>query len=386
MFEEPGNVAWTDGSLTFGGIDVAKFNNSQLTTYRNKPENYNRIKLRRIELLENGKPYPVQEWNPQIEADVDFGDPSIRLPKDFLARINKNSEQYSEAPGLRLQKGENGTYILSKPPATDIHVTTSGLRFSFDKNLTIFVPFQQMMSRKGLEMKNEIPLMLTESGGTAADVTLGAPFFRSAYVFFDFDHDQLAIAPAVPNSLAQQHILEVGANGTPFDWEQLSRVLVPPTVTQSPTITPTATTAPTSNSPTSETIEPLPIIIAASVPGGLLLIALGVIGWLLLRRRREKPQAHVRLEERHSSWDEFFSGSSTVVPSDPMSENAPIRGDQRSSISRSSSHRSIISRRSSSYRPSGRPSLAQFEFELAMERPENRDLRRVEEAEPVSPL
>ncbi|KAF3935331.1 hypothetical protein ABW19_dt0208028 [Dactylella cylindrospora] len=175
----------------------------------------------------------------------------------------------------------SNSYLTRETPSDD-----SGVLFTFAANLTIYVPLSQFLSPVGLEgYEGWYYVLAVES--TDGGFFLGNPFFRSAYVFYDFTNGQISIAQSIFNQ-TETNIKEVGVSGDSV----LALGLDQPDETPTPTPTPTPSPSPfPSPTPTPEPSESKSLAgpIGGGVGGGVALIALAVgIWWYVRRRNRQK--------------------------------------------------------------------------------------------------
>ncbi|KAF3309185.1 hypothetical protein TWF173_011344 [Orbilia oligospora] len=175
-------------SITFGGIDVAKFTLPLKTL--STPSNYS-LSLLGIDIVSErkvvSKPLELPGSSPRVSI-LGLGAASIHLPSDVFDLVM--TDLGAEGPD----------YLIDTLPPDG-----SGLNFAFADGLSIFVPYSQMAAPI---LSNHYLVLLVPNDG---DIILGTPFFRSAYVFFDFQNEEISIAPALYNITAS-NIIEVGAN------------------------------------------------------------------------------------------------------------------------------------------------------------------------------
>ncbi|KAF3177490.1 hypothetical protein TWF788_007693 [Orbilia oligospora] len=280
------------GSIAFGGIDAAKFNRSLLRSYQSP------------NILDG-------EYRLQIS-----------LPNELLKKLNES-------------------YII----AANFSDSKAHFSFKFEESLTIMVPLQDL--RPSIIEQLKKPPTSLMSFKQPAEYILGAPFFRAAYIHLDYHNKRLNIAPTIwnentkliPFAGIEQRIVE--DNDFEVALQAVTDTRVQSTVAE--------TKAPTLDSDTSVSAANInSIVIAATIPGGLVLIALGVIFWLLFRERRQRPRSHVKLPESRSSWNEFFNRRHATSTSGSVSDGLSI-------------HRN-------SGRSSGRTSTVSFDFGLRPER------------------
>ncbi|KAF3171465.1 hypothetical protein TWF106_005468 [Orbilia oligospora] len=175
-------------SITFGGIDVAKF------TLPLKTLTSSYLSLRGIDIVSEGKVVstPLERSDKTTQtyiSTLEFDAFSIHLPSNVFNLV---------ATVLRARVEEPNYIIDTLPP------DGSGLNFTFTNGLSIFVPYSQMAT----PISNSQYLLLLEPNDK--DIILGTPFFRSTYVFYDFHNGEISIASALYNITAS-NITEVGA-------------------------------------------------------------------------------------------------------------------------------------------------------------------------------
>ncbi|KAK6508665.1 hypothetical protein TWF506_010745 [Arthrobotrys conoides] len=238
--------------------------------------------------------------------------------------------------------------------------------FTFNKSLTIIVPLQDLeYSIDGQDKKSRSFLKISKK---PAEYILGAPFFRygstnlepisyfllAAYIFLDHQKKQLKIAPTirkegatlVPFAGTEQRILE----DIHFKDAPPKRVQPVPHMIGQHLATPMADTViDTPNSYDSAKADNITtIVIAATIPGSLLLIVLGFIIWLLFRKRQQRSRSQDQVPEIRGSWSDFFNRKHSVLTLGSISDNT------------------LINR--STTGPSGQMSTISFEFGLDSER------------------
>ncbi|KAF3225379.1 hypothetical protein TWF106_002518 [Orbilia oligospora] len=316
------------GSIAFGGIDAAKFNRSLLRSYQspNILDGEYRLQLRKVAIVQDEKTISLDTSgdinSPVSMARLNFSYPQISLPNELLKKLNES-------------------YII----AANFSDSKAHFSFKFEKSLTIMVPLQDL--RPSIIEQLKKPPTSLMSFKQPAEYILGAPFFRAAYIHLDYHNKRLNIAPTIwkentkltPFAGIEQRIVE--DNDFEVALQAVTDTRVQSTVAE--------TKAPTLDSDTSISAANInSIVIAATIPGGLVLIALGVIFWLLFRERRQRPRSHVKLPESRSSWNEFFNRRHATSTSGSVSDGLSI-------------HRN-------SGRSSGRTSTVSFDFGLRPER------------------
>ncbi|KAF3086293.1 hypothetical protein TWF569_004857 [Orbilia oligospora] len=180
----------SSGSITFGGIDVAKFTRP-LRTLSSKSSYA--LNLLGIDIVTEGKVVsrPLEQPEGLHRAStLSFSTVSIHIPTDVfnvvMAHLGAEEPYYS---------------IRTLPP------DDSGLNFTFTDGLSIFVPYSQMaVPVSGSD--NQYFLLLLPND---KKIIMGTPFFRSAYIFYDFQNEEFSIAPALYNITAS-NVTEVGVN------------------------------------------------------------------------------------------------------------------------------------------------------------------------------
>ncbi|KAF3209927.1 hypothetical protein TWF679_007151 [Orbilia oligospora] len=316
------------GSIAFGGIDAAKFNRSLLRSYQspNILDGEYRLQLRKVAIVQDEKTISLDTSgdinSPVSMARLNFSYPQISLPNELLKKLNES-------------------YII----AANFSDSKAHFSFKFEKSLTIMVPLQDL--RPSIIEQLKKPPTSLMSFKQPAEYILGATFFRAAYIHLDYHNKRLNIAPTIwkentkltPFAGIEQRIVE--DNDFEVALQAVTDTRVQSTVAE--------TKAPTLDSDTSISAANInSIVIAATIPGGLVLIALGVIFWLLFRERRQRPRSHVKLPESRSSWNEFFNRRHATSTSGSVSDGLSI-------------HRN-------SGRSSGRTSTVSFDFGLRPER------------------
>ncbi|KAF3907991.1 hypothetical protein ABW20_dc0106423 [Dactylellina cionopaga] len=119
-------------------------------------------------------------------------------------------------------------------------------------------------------------------------LTLGTPFFRSAYVFYDFQNEEISLAPSIYNTSAS-NITEVGvgnASVTALEWLAVDPLTT--TVTLEPLPPPAPTSPAPAPVPAPASSKSLKVgVIAGAAVGGVVVLALLAIGvWFCCFRNR----------------------------------------------------------------------------------------------------
>ncbi|KAK6523792.1 hypothetical protein TWF281_001764 [Arthrobotrys megalospora] len=243
-------------SITFGGIDVAKFT-WPLRTFSSR-SNY-ALNLLSIQVVSSGNVVDTpldQPGTSPVNANLNFGTASIHLPKAVYDAMN------SDIGALP----SNDYYINTPPPEG------SGLNFTFTDGLSIFVPYSQMITPVGSVDGTTWYLVLAVQNDR--QTVLGTPFFRSAYVFYDFENSEFSVAPALYNVTAS-NVTEVGVNNasvTALEW--LQPIPVENNPPPPPPPTDTSTPPPPPQPTTSGTKTPVAAIAGGTVGGVVVLVAI----------------------------------------------------------------------------------------------------------------
>ncbi|KAF3915664.1 hypothetical protein AA313_de0201705 [Arthrobotrys entomopaga] len=173
-----------------------------------------------------------------------------------------------------LGASQSNDYDIKKLPGDD-----TGLEFVFRNNLRIFVPFSQMIL-PDVRTPGWYTTLIQED--TDGGFSLGSPFFRAAYVFYDYKNSEISVAPSIFN-VTNSNITEIGVNNasvTTLEWLYASG---------ESGMLPTSTPEPTS-APKNSIIGP----VVGGVVGGVVLIAAAIaIFFYYNRRKRLASQANI---------------------------------------------------------------------------------------------
>ncbi|KAK6529680.1 hypothetical protein TWF281_008843 [Arthrobotrys megalospora] len=192
------------GYLTFGGVDIAQTTDPIQTYKISSPEDTRtRIDLLRIALHRGNGSEP----NTVVER-------TLKEPGVAYLDYTKDSILLPESPYSDLQKELGPTldrFFRNSGNLGDIPTSDWGLEFTFpgEVPVNIYVPFEQIIR----------PLpdggYAVAVGNTSGDTfVLGQPFFRRAYVFYDYNNDEVSLAAKKDPSPSEspQDILVVGYN------------------------------------------------------------------------------------------------------------------------------------------------------------------------------
>ncbi|KAF3273304.1 hypothetical protein TWF970_009220 [Orbilia oligospora] len=297
-------------SITFGGVDVAKFALPVKTLSGGSSYSYP-LNLLGIDIVSGGevisKPLERSEGAPRSYASMlKLSAFSIHLPSDAFYLVTTNLGAWAEELG----------YIIDRVPPDG-----SGLNFTFTDGLSIFVPYSQMAAPIS---STQYVLLLVPND---KDIIFGTPFFRSAYVFYDFQNDEVSIARALYNITAS-NITEVGANKASLsvikwlyeDPNQRSNQTTSSRPTQRPTGGPN-----------------IAVIIGGVVAGVTVVSIIGGISIYLFKSPPSDPRIITvvpQMQEENgtdqaprpaSDHNEYINGQlSTTRPIDPSSVTSPV--------------------------------------------------------------
>ncbi|EPS36664.1 hypothetical protein H072_9769 [Dactylellina haptotyla CBS 200.50] len=201
-----GDNRYLDGqgaSLTLGGIDVAKFI-LPLKTFDLKSSSMNIITIDEVKVVSGN----AREISPEISirlhnvrANLDFGYPGLYFPDKFYDFI---MEQLGASPNG--DSWHPGYILQGVPPENE------GLEFTLRDNLTIFLPFSQIVAPYPAK-PGWYSILVERIQPQQTSTVLGVPFFRRAYVFYDHQNAEISIAAAISN-VTDVSVAEVGANNT----------------------------------------------------------------------------------------------------------------------------------------------------------------------------
>ncbi|KAK6540267.1 hypothetical protein TWF694_009080 [Orbilia ellipsospora] len=252
----------TGKSITFGGIDTLKFK-LPLKTVSSK--NGYTLDLIGVNLIgDNGlNTTEIATGGSPQSVTISFSTPSIFLPTDIFNDIMNF-----------LGASESNDYDIRKLPAEN-----TGIEFVFRDDLRIFVPFSQMILPDTYNPGWYTTLIQEDTDG---GFYLGSPFFRAAYVFYDYANSEISIAPSILN-VTNSNITEIGVNNASVTTLQWLYVTDEPNTLPTSTTTSSPTPEPTSN-PKKSIIGP----VVGGVVGGIAVIA-AAIGIFFYLNRRKKP-------------------------------------------------------------------------------------------------
>ncbi|KAK6513992.1 hypothetical protein TWF506_008422 [Arthrobotrys conoides] len=252
-------------SISFGGIDVAKFTRP-LRTFSSRSDYA--LDLLSIDIISGGvvasKPLERPTTSPVV-ADLNFGTAAIHLSSDVFGLVMND-----------LGARASDDYIINTLPPEG-----SGLNFTFVDGLSIFVPYSQMIVQIP-ETTWYLVLLLSNDRNTV----LGTPFFRSAYVFYDPQNQEFSIAPALYN-ISASNITEVGANNASVS--EIGWLYEDPSSIISPTESPTPP-QPTQSPASETTISNTAIIVGGTVGGVALIIIILAICYYFFFYRPSHPR------------------------------------------------------------------------------------------------
>ncbi|KAK6352523.1 hypothetical protein TWF730_009347 [Orbilia blumenaviensis] len=268
-------------SITFGGIDTAKFGRplrtfSSQTTYA--------LDLLSVGIVSQGNVVSTpldQPINSPLVAHLNFGTASIHLPSDAFDVVMDDLGA----------KPSNNYDILTLPPEG------SGLNFTFSGGFSIFVPYSQMISANPDSAWYTV-LVVPNNRNTI----LGTPFFRSAYVFYDFQNEEFSIAPALFNVTAS-NVTEVGVDNASVSVYEWLYVDDTPALIPSPSPSPSPPTDPV-NKDSGGSSVPVGAIAGGAAGGAVLIgIIIGVCVYIFYYRPR-----HPRFQN-----DDLYNGGGQMT-------------------------------------------------------------------------
>lgn len=258
-------------SITFGGIDAAKFQRP-LRTFSSRV-GYT-LELFKITILSRGNTVltPLDQPKSRPESvNLNFGTASIHVPTDIFEAIMAD-----------LGASPADDYYLKTLPPDD-----SGIEFVFGGNLTIFVPYSQMITPSSVYDGWYLVLLYPNDDRWV----FGTPFFRSAYVFYDFQNEELSLAPALYNTSAS-NVTEIGINNasvTTVEWLlQDPNAIIDPVPDPIPDPTPEPPPDPSPKPPTPSGGGTNVGAIAGGAVGGVAALAIIVIAvWYFFFRNKD---------------------------------------------------------------------------------------------------
>lgn len=165
------DVSASTGQLLFGGVDHAKYNGSLqsvplLSTYQGAKPNEFQIKLDKISLYQGSNSADIVTC--ALPALLDSGTTYMMLPQSFLDVI---------AGSIGGSCTSNGCYA-----PCDL---AGGLKFDFS-GIQISVPFSEISFASGTDcLLGMLP---------SSSIIMGDTFLRSAYVVYDLDNYEVALA------------------------------------------------------------------------------------------------------------------------------------------------------------------------------------------------
>ncbi|KAK6526557.1 hypothetical protein TWF694_005139 [Orbilia ellipsospora] len=246
-------------SMTMGGLDLAKFT-MPLKTYTQNSNDIFSITLDKIGIISiDGTdislrcPTPLQG----VHARFSISHPFISLPDSFLENILIQ---------IHAVQDESHNWTV-----TEIPDEIEGLEFTLPANLTIFLPFSQIVAPHPTE--KGLYYVLLKPLGTEPSVILGVPFFRSAYFFYDYEKTEISIAAGVYNA-TETAIREVGHNNTSVRLLGLDGIQPP--------------TKPVPYEP-NLSYQSMVKLFAGGMGGLLFIVFMGSVSLLVYRRLRRMP-------------------------------------------------------------------------------------------------
>lgn len=194
----------SSGNILFGGVDTAKFDGT-LSKLPIIPEQgvYAEFIIALTALGENGQKGSIFQ-NQEVPVLLDSGSSLMYLPDNIAtAMYEKFNADYDSTQGAAYCD-------------CDIANQEGSLDFTFSADgPTISVPINELVLAMGVSRGEEVCILGIGPAGDSISV-LGDTFLRSAYVVYDLENNQIALAQTVFNS-TQSSIqeIETGDDGVP---------------------------------------------------------------------------------------------------------------------------------------------------------------------------
>ncbi len=230
----------TTGSIVFGGIDTSKFSG----TLDVLPSTNDLVDMTRIAILDSqGKTWVMLNTTEAVETNLTTSFAisnllswvSYSTLNNFISYFggvddrNNTGVVFVDCEKLTTEAGASFEFTFGRPAGPTITVPMSEMilplsyLFSPQAAALVKTPFTNTCVL-GITSWNE-----SISAESSLDIfTLGNTFLRSAYVVFDYDHNQTAIAQGV-HGIADSNIVELSASATGIP--ALSGTVVSPTST-----------------------------------------------------------------------------------------------------------------------------------------------------------
>ena len=267
------------GSLTLGGYDAARFQNSS-TTFPMGPDTSRDllVGIQAISLQDDNKFKTAASLLPtRTLAFIDAGVPHLWLPLDacrafesafglvwnatldlYLYNSTAHSALVAQNPNVTLTLGSD----VSSRPTVDITLPYR----AFDLTLTPDFP----------HVAAATPYFPLRRAANASQVTLGRAFMQHAYVVADYERAVFSVNPAVFSDNAAQNIRAIPATNGPSSSN--------------------STDFSASSSSSSSSALPVPVVVGATVGTLLVFFAICATAFFLWRRlRRRRQQGHQQL-------------------------------------------------------------------------------------------
>lgn len=264
---------FTAGKLALGGVDTGKFSGSlqtvTITTDASSadPRQYVQVAMSNVYTQVDGHNLPIAETSSTALIASDAN--GLFVPNTTITTLlTLLDASYDSSNNYMYQ-----TYATMK------NGSTLGFNFS---GATIEIPIQQLA----------VPLNATHCAltifqnldGSPANYVLGVPFLRSAYVVFDYDHNQVSFQQTLHNNASNvTAISDTGVKGL----QGTFTTAAPPSNSSSAAPTTSSTAKPTPSGMSSATKIGIGVGVGVGVP--LLILIAGLLFW---RRRKSQQSRH----------------------------------------------------------------------------------------------
>lgn len=267
------------GKLALGGIDTGKFSGSLQTVTITPPAHeqdrqYVLVDISDVYTKSNGTTLPIASSSSTsiISSNGDY----MYVPRDVITTLKTLLDvSYDDASGTMYQ-----TYADMK------NGSTLGFNFS---GATIDVPVQQLAQPiNATHCYYEITLI---PDGYPADYILGVSFLRSAYVVFDYDHNQISFQQTVHNNAS--NVTAISASGV-AGLQGTFTTAAPPSNSSSPAPTASSTAKASHSGMSSATKIGIGVGVGVGVP--LLILIAGLLFWTRRRSKQSKRTGPLEID------------------------------------------------------------------------------------------
>lgn len=220
------------GSLSFGGVDTAKFHGNLTTlpiekTHGQFEKFYVNLTDIHFTNATGSKKIMSGESTPSLPVLLDSGSTLMHLPKDLTSKIFSRFRVHKDTAvldcGLRREKS-----------TLDFTFATAKISVPMSELVLPIPPDQDGNERTADDGTRLCRLGITSSVKPTSSSSLGDTFLRSAYVVYDITNNEISIAPTNFNAV-DSNIVEIGTG------DEIDILNHPGTATTATTTTPTTT-------------------------------------------------------------------------------------------------------------------------------------------------